>query len=316
MPVDAERNGRVLVLRLGNAPSHLIDRRLVDELTMVVRRVARDRSVGSLVLTGALPGRFLTHYEIGEMLAGADAVGLPLAPASASVSSKAVRALTALPGGRRLVRRTPVAGVGDLHATAGLFRRLELLDKVVIAAINGPALGAACELALACDLRYAADDVEAIGSPELTQAYAPGAGGTQRHARALGQARALELVLEGRTPDAREALALGLVHRVVPAGRLLDEAVETAQRLARRSAVSVAGVKRALHEGASLPLDAGLALERSWFMAASSKPPARRAMRAYLDELARAGRGPWEDASTFAAWRDGTAVDLLAGSMG
>lgn len=310
MPVHVERDGRILVLRLENAPSHLIDRRLVDELAAVVRRVERDRTVGSLVLTGARPGRFLTHYDIGEMLAGADAVGLPLVPAAASASSRAVRALTALPGGSRLIRRTPVAGVDDLHATADLFRRLEVLDKVVIAAINGPALGAACEFALACDLRYVADDVEAVGSPELTQAYAPGAGGTQRHARALGQARALELVLEARMPNAEEALALGLVHRVVPAAQLIEAAIDTARRLSRRSPASIAGVKRAINVGASLPLDDGLALERSWFMAALSKPAARRAMRAYLDAFARDGRGPWERGDTFAAWGDGTAVDL------
>ena len=314
MPVYVEHDGRVLVLRLENAPSHLVDRRLVDEFTAVVARVAADRSVGALVVTGAAPGRFLTHYDIAEMLAGADAVGLPLPPSAATVSSRAVGVLRALPAARRFLRRSPLAGVDDLHATAGLFRRLELLDKVVIAAINGPALGAACELALSCDLRYAADDVEAIGSPELSQGYAPGAGGTQRHARALGQARALEVVLEGRMPDASDALALGLVHRVVPAARLLDEAVETAQRLARRSPVSIAAVKRAVYEGASSPLAAGLALERSWFMAATSRPAARRAMRRYVDALARDGHGPWEDDDAFEPWRMGVALDLRAAS--
>ena len=310
MPVDVQRDGRVLVLRLENAPTHLIDRRLVDALSPVIRRAARDKSVGALVITGASPGRFLTHYAIDEMLAGADAVGLPLPPPAAAVSSGVVGALRTLPPVRRILRRSPLSGVDDLHATSELFRRLELMDKVVIAAINGPALGAACELALACDLRYAADDVPAIGSPELTQGYANGAGGTQRLARALGRARALELVLEAKMPNAAEALALGLVHRVVPAARLLEEAVETAQRLARRSPVSVAAVKHAMVEGASLPLAAGLALERSWFMAATSRPAARRAMRQYLEALERDGRGPWEDDEAFASWRDGTAVDL------
>ena len=105
----------------------------------------------------------------------------------------------------------------------------------------------------------------------------PGAGGTQRLARTVGPARALELILEAQllTPD--EALAAGLVHRVIPHDRLVPEAVETADRLARRAPISVAAAKRAAWEGASGPLDDGLALERKWFMAAvsTSRPRSR-----------------------------------------
>jgi len=308
---ETERDGRVLVIRLDNAPTHLIDRRMISELTALVRRIEGDRTIGSLVIAGAAPGRFVTHYDIDEMLEGAEGVGLALTPVAATASSRTVAALAALPGARRALRRSPVGGVIDLQATTGLFRRLELLDKVVIAAIGGPALGAACELALACDLRYVADDVPAIGSAEMTQGFAPGAGGTQRHPRALGQARALELILEARMPPAAEALALGLVHRVVPADRLVDEALETAHRLARRAPIAVAAVKRAIYDGATRSLPAGLALERSWFMAASSRPAARRALRRYVDDLARDGRGPWEDPRLFEAWREGTAVALF-----
>jgi enoyl-CoA hydratase/carnithine racemase len=200
----------------------------------------------------------------------------------------------------------------DLEAAGSLFRSLERLDKVVIAAIGGPALGAACELALACDLRYISSDTGAIGSPETSQGFAPGAGGTQRHARALGQARALETILEARAPTPEEALALGLVHRVVPPELLLEEALATAHRLARRAPVSVAAVKRAVYDGRGRSLDSGLAVERGWFLAAVSRPAARRALRRYVDDLRRDGRGPWEDELTYAAWRDGTAVDLVA----
>ena len=96
-------------------------------------------------------------------------------------------------------------------------------------------------------------------------------------------------------PTAAEALELGLVHRVVPAERLLDEALATAHRLARRAPIAVAALKRAVYDGASRSLPSGLALERNWFMAALSRPAARRAMRRYVDDLARDGRGPWED---------------------
>ena len=307
-----ERDGRVLVVLLDNAPLHLIDRRMVDELTALVRQVERDSTIGSIVVTGAERGRFVTHYDVAEMLAGAEGVGLPITPAGATAASRTVAGVSMIPRARRALRRSPLGGVVDLQATTALFRRLELLDKVVIAAIGGPALGAACELVLACDLRYVADDVPAIGSPEMTQGYSLGAGGTQRLARALGQARALEAIVEARMPAAAEALELGLVHRVVPAERLLDEALATAHRLARRAPIAVAALKRAVYDGASRSLPAGLALERNWFMAALSRPAARRAMRRYVDDLARDGRGPWEDPRTFEAWRDGTAVDLHA----
>jgi enoyl-CoA hydratase/carnithine racemase len=305
-----ERDGRVLVVLLDNAPLHLIDRRMVDELTALVRQVERDATIGSIVVTGAERGWFVTHYHVGEMLAGAEGVGLPVTPAVATVASRTVAGVSMIPGARRVLRRSPFGGVVDLQVTADLFRRLERLDKVVIAAIGGPALGAGCELALACDLRYVADDVPAIGSPEMTQGYPLGAGGTQRLARTVGQARALEAIVEARMPDAAAALELGLVHRVVPAERLLDEAVATAHRLARRAPIAVAALKRAVYDGASRSLPAGLALERNWFMAALSRPGARRAMRRYVGDLARDGRGPWEDPRTFEMWREGTAVDL------
>ena len=307
-----ERDGRVLLVFLNNAPLSFIDRRMVAELTSLVRGLHGDASIGSVILTGARPGRFVTHYDIGEILEGSERVGLALPVPAADISGRLVVTVAKVPGALRALRRTPLAGVLDLDAIVALFRRLERLDKVVIAAIGGPALGAACELALACDLRYMASDAGAIGSPEVTQGFAPGAGGTQRHSRALGQARALETILEARMPSPEEALALGLVHCVLPPERLLEEALATAHRLARRAPISVGATKRAVHEGSRRSLPAGLAVERSGFMAALSRPAARRAMRRYIEDLRRDGRGPWEDERTFAAWRDGTAVDLLA----
>ena len=93
---------------------------------------------------------------------------------------------------------------------------MQRMDKVFIASINGPALGGACEISLACDLRYMAEAADRFGLPEMTLGFCPGAGGTQRLSQILGPSRALEMILEARALTPAEARELGLVHRVVP----------------------------------------------------------------------------------------------------
>jgi enoyl-CoA hydratase/carnithine racemase len=108
-----------------------------------------------------------------------------------------------------------------------------------------------------------------------------------------------------------EASDLGLVHRVVAAPELAAEAQATADRLARRAPLSVAAAKRAVLEGSTKPLADGLAEERKWFMASSSQPAARRAMRAYAERV-RASGPPWSEDEGLEAWQNGTAVDLIS----
>jgi enoyl-CoA hydratase/carnithine racemase len=181
----------------------------------------------------------------------------------------------------------------------------------VIAAINGVATGGGCELALACDIRYMAEGDVHIGLPEMSVGFNPGGGGTQRLSRAIGPGRALEMMLEARTLTPEEALEVGLVHRVVPAERLLQEAAETAARMARRSPISIKALKHAVYEGATRPLDEGLAIERKWFMAASGTDASRRAMHAYADQVERDGEAPWFSREGIRPWQDGTAADLV-----
>ena len=173
----------------------------------------------------------------------------------------------------------------DIHE---LFLRMNRLDKVFIAAINGLALGGGCELALACDVRIMARGDHRIGLPEITLGIIPGAGGTQRLTRLLGAGRALEMMLEARVLTPQEAEAVGLVHRTTEPERLLGEALSTAERLARRSPASVAALKRAVYEGASRPLEEGLHIERAGFMASASTEAARKAMAG----LCRGGGAP------------------------
>jgi enoyl-CoA hydratase/carnithine racemase len=307
--ITTSRDGRVLTVRVDNPPHNFMNRHMVAELDELTRGLEDDRSIGAVVITGGSEDRFITHYDVAEILAGTEAVGMQVSSAAASATLQAVRGMSRLPGGESAVKRTPAAGLLELHGIHDLFNRIGRLDKVFIAAINGPALGGGCELSLACDLRYIASAGGPIGLPELTLGFNPGAGGTQRLTHLIGPGAALEMILEARalTPD--EALEVGIVNRVVPPGDLLTEATATAERMARRAPISVAAAKRAVREGATLPLAAGLAIERKWFLACGSKPASHRAMRAYVDQVEREG-APWSNPEMLEPWREGTVVDL------
>ncbi|HXF51670.1 MAG TPA: enoyl-CoA hydratase/isomerase family protein, partial [Dehalococcoidia bacterium] len=134
------------------------------------------------------------------------------------------------------------------------------IDKPLIAAVHGWALGAGCEMSLLCDLRIASEDAR-FGLPEVSLGYIPSAGGTQTLPRTIPPGVALGMILSGDPIDAREALRLGLVNRVVPKERLFEEADAWARTLAAKPPRSLRYIKEAVREGLSLPLAEGLALE-------------------------------------------------------
>jgi len=197
----------------------------------------------------------------------------------------------------------------DLQAFHATLSRLGTSGAVWLAAINGAAMGGGCELSLACDLRLISTG-GVLGQPEILLGFPPGGGGTQRLSRLIGRARALEIMLEGRPVEAEEALEIGMVHQVVEPDELLAAAIDTAQRLARRPKAAVAGVKRAVLEGGSMPLAAGLRLEQSEFLATLGSDPARRAMTAYLEHIERTGEIPAYDEDARERLLDGTFVDM------
>jgi enoyl-CoA hydratase len=137
---------------------------------------------------------------------------------------------------------------------------LERMAVPVIAAINGFALGGGCEVALGCDLRWAAGTAE-FGCPEVTRGIIPAAGGTQRLSRLIGPSRAMRLVLTGQRVTAEEANRMGLVECVVAAGDLMIEAVGLARAIAANAPLAVRAAKRAIRYGLRGPLEAGLELE-------------------------------------------------------
>ncbi|MFC1936930.1 enoyl-CoA hydratase/isomerase family protein [Chloroflexota bacterium] len=142
-----------------------------------------------------------------------------------------------------------------------IMRGLEVW-KPLIAAINGVALGGGLEIALACDIRIAAENAH-LGAPEVTLGLIPGWGGTQRLPRLLGEARAAELLLTGRPIDAQEAYRIGLVNKVVPPDQLMSTAREWAEVICRAGPLAVRGAKQAMLRGSSMSLDEGLKLENS-----------------------------------------------------
>jgi enoyl-CoA hydratase len=309
---QTERSGRVLTVRFDNPPRNYMDRIMVRELSELLDSLEGDGSTGAVVLTGKNDGLFITHYDVEEILSGAQGFGLEVSARAAGASMRAVGGIKRLPGAEAILERTPASGMLDLKAIHDALLRMNRMDKVFIAAINGSALAGACELALACDIRYVSAGAGPIGLPEMTLGFCPGAGGTQRLTRAVGASRALELILEARPVSPQEALEIGLVHRVVPDSELLAEAKVTAARMARRAPVSIAAAKRAVLEGAAKPLEDGLAEERRWFLASCSRPAAARAMRAYIERIERDGAPNFTDPDTLSEWREGEVVDLTS----
>lgn len=308
---ETERTGRVLTVRFDNPPHNFMNRVMVAELYRLLDSLEGDRSVGSVILTGKPEKLFITHYDVEEILAGAEGVGRGLSAGLARASLQTVGGVSRLPGARAALEHTPASGLVELQRIHDLFLRMQRMDRVFIAAINGPTLGGGCEVALACDLRYMADDARWIGLPEMTLGFCPGGGGTQRLSRILGPSRALELILEGRPLSPTEAHEVGLVHRVVPSSELGAEAEAVAERLARRAPYSIAAAKRAILDGATKPIADGLAEERKWFMSGVSQPAARRAMRAYVEGIRSSG-APWSSDEELAVWQEGKAVDLIS----
>ncbi len=310
MPLfETERQGRVLVVRIDNPPHNFMTAEMVRELTGLVRSLRGDRSVGAVVITGKPDGLYITHYDVGEILASVRRAGIAAPPWLTAVVLRVAGAVRRVPVLRELAERTPLAAVFELYRIHDLFLEMNRSDLVFIAAINGPATGGGCEISLACDIRLMADSDIAIGLPEMTIDFNPGAGGTQRLPRLVGVGRALQMMLEGRTLSPSEALDYGLVGAVVPADQVKEAAIRMGQRLATRSPEAIRSLKHAVYEGASLPLARGLAVERKWFMVASATDSSQEKMAAMTRQVETEEASPWATAAGLAPWQEGSAME-------
>jgi enoyl-CoA hydratase len=174
----------------------------------------------------------------------------------------------------------------DVFRSDYITRNWETLRRVrkpVIAAVAGFALGGGCELAMMCDIVIAAESAK-FGQPEIKLGIIPGAGGTQRLPRAVGKAKAMDLVLTGRMMDAVEAERAGLVSRVVSAERLLDEALAVAGQLAAYSLPAVMMAKEAINRAYEAPLGEGLLFERRLFHSLFATVDQKEGMAAFVEK--------------------------------
>ena len=222
---------------------------VLDGLRAAFERIRDDASIGAAILTGTGEKAFIAGADIGA-LAAIDS------PSTGRALARKGQALTLL---------------------------METLGKPVIAAINGFALGGGCELALACTLRLAVEGAK-IGQPEVKLGLIAGYGGTQRLPRLVGSGRALELLLTGEPIDAAEAWRIGLVNRVVPRERLLDEARALAKKILAAGPLAVRLTLEAVRRGGAMPLPEALDLEADLFGAVASTSDMKEGTAAFLEK--------------------------------
>ncbi|HBO2126130.1 TPA: enoyl-CoA hydratase/isomerase family protein [Pseudomonas aeruginosa] len=309
-----EQRGRVLQVLLDNPPANFLTTAVMQELADLLEDLEQRQDIGAVILSGAADGVFLTHFDVDEIERAVAPITFSMPAWLTRLLLESESLLRHLPGARKLLRHTLLAGVADMNLFHEVTAHMRRMDKVFIAAINGLALGGGCELALACDLRLMAEDDQVerfLGQPEVLIGLIPGGGGTQMLARSLGVARALELCLEGQLLEPRQALALGLVNGLAPAEELLEAADALAQRLSRRSPQAVRLIKRSIYQAASRDWTEGMASEKAGFLSAASQGNTRRAMREYIERVRTITREerPFRRAD-FDDLTEGNAIDM------
>jgi enoyl-CoA hydratase len=251
--ITSETIGRVGLVRL-NRPGSLnaLSTQLLTELMDALQDFDRDPGIGAMVVTGS-ERVFAAGADIKEM-AGASAVEM-------------------------------------LHQNrVSLYDRIRKITKPVIAAVSGWCLGGGNELAMSCDMIVASESAK-FGQPEINLGVIPGAGGTQRLTRAVGKAIAMEMVLNNRALTAQEALQHGLVNRVVPVERCLDEAVALASEVAVRAPLAVRFGKEAVNQAFEGSLAEGLAAERRLFYFLFATQDQKEGMAAFIEKRPPAWEG-------------------------
>ena len=163
------------------------------------------------------------------------------------------------------------------------FRKLELLDIPVIAAVNGFCLGGGCELAMSCDWMIAADTAQ-FGQPEVNLGVTPGLGGSQRLTRVVGRARAMELIMTGNTIKAEQALSWGLINHIYPADQLMDEALKLGRTIAKKGPLAIKLSKQLVQRCQDMDLDTACLMETQAFGLSFSTADQKEGMKAFIEK--------------------------------
>ena len=244
-----KQEGRILTITLNRPPTNALNREFGEELSRAFGEAERMEDVTVVVVASALEKAFVAGADIKEMAAmGRD---------DSEAFSKLLQ---------------------DANNT------LARMKKVVIAAINGHALGGGCELALACDYRFMAAGKGLIGLPEATLGILPGAGGTQRLPRLVGLSRAMDILLRGKAMGPEDALGIGLVDRVIEAGNFMEEVMKFAHQLASGAGKAMGYIKAAVREGIDLPMEQGLAVERRYGLENLGTQDAKEGLKAFAEK--------------------------------
>jgi enoyl-CoA hydratase len=243
---DGPLDGVALVVLDRPKVLNALDFALIAALTDVLEALDRDPACRAIVITGAGDRAFAAGADIPELAAQS--------PTSLTVDD-----------------------------TFHRWERIKRIRKPLIAAVRGFALGGGCELAMLCDMLVAGEDAQ-FGQPEIKLGVMPGAGGTQRLTRAIGKAKAMELILTGRNMGAREAESHGLVTQVVPSEATVPAALELAARVAAMPPVAVIAAKDAVNRAEELSLEAGLAFERRSFYLLFDTEDQAEGMAAFVEK--------------------------------
>ncbi|MBB5137471.1 enoyl-CoA hydratase/carnithine racemase [Thermocatellispora tengchongensis] len=301
-----EQSGRVLTAWVDAPPFNYMTSAMQQDFIRLVEAVEHDDSVGAVVVTGALPGRFITHFDIAQMSSGTDGA-VEISGARARNLYRGVRAMIRW-GGERLLARSSLKGLLAGVRFQDMALRLMYSPAVWIAAVNGPCGGGGLEMSVFFDMRVSADRDACFGLPELSLGLTTTLG-AQRLAQLVGPSRALEMMLEARFYAPREALELGLVNRVVPAEDLLDTVQRMAERYARRPRKTVALQKRIFNDAHAASARASLSQEAAAALTSMMSPASQAAMRQWV----RMQEGTDGD-SVFLTrpepWTEGTALDM------
>ncbi len=244
-----EKDATVGIIKLNRPPVNPLSVKSYLELYDAVCELEKDESIGAIVITGNGEKAFAAGLDVKDVM-----------------GKSAVETLEFL-----------------WSAPRKAFDKLTGIEKPTIAAIFGLALGGGCEVALCCDLRIASEDA-VIGLPEINLGIMPGSGATQRLPRLIGATKAKEMLFTGDTINAQEAYRIGLINKVVPKDKLMEEAMALAKKLASKPRAALGLIKRCVDNGLNMDLPSGLTLEMDSFAIAFTSEDGREGINAFVEK--------------------------------